>query len=54
MVLTPMSHIIREIINDRKNNINTLSAFISDQTPVKTEIKYWTKFLNQDTPVYHG
>jgi Kdo2-lipid IVA lauroyltransferase/acyltransferase len=54
MVLTPMSNIIREIINDRKNNINTVSAFISDQTPVKSEIKYWTTFLNQDTPVYMG
>jgi KDO2-lipid IV(A) lauroyltransferase len=54
MVLTPMSVIIREIINDRKNNKNTLSAFISDQTPIKSEIKYWTTFLNQDTPVYLG
>ncbi len=54
MVLTPMSNIIREILNDRKNNINTLSAFISDQTPVRSEIKYWTTFLNQDTPVYLG
>jgi len=54
MVLTPMSNIIREIINDRKSNINTISAFISDQTPIKTEIKYWTTFLNQDTPVYMG
>lgn len=54
MVLTPMSVIIREILNDRKNNINTLSAFISDQTPIKTEIKYWTRFMNQDTPVYMG
>lgn len=54
MVLTPMSTIIREIINDRKNNINTISAFISDQTPAKSEIKYWTTFLNQDTPVYMG
>jgi len=54
MVLTPMSNIIREIINDRKNNINTVSAFISDQTPEKSEIKYWTTFLNQDTPVYMG
>jgi KDO2-lipid IV(A) lauroyltransferase len=54
MVLTPMSNIIREIINDRKNNINTISAFISDQTPIKTEIKFWTTFLNQDTPIYMG
>jgi KDO2-lipid IV(A) lauroyltransferase len=54
MVLTSMANIIREIINDRKNNINTISAFISDQIPIKTEIKYWTTFLNQDTPVYLG
>jgi KDO2-lipid IV(A) lauroyltransferase len=54
MVLTPMSNIIREIINNKKNNINTISAFVSDQTPVKTEIKYWTTFLIQDTPVYMG
>jgi KDO2-lipid IV(A) lauroyltransferase len=54
MVLTPMSLIIREIINDRKNGINTLSAFISDQIPPKGDIKYWTTFLNQDTPVYLG
>ena len=53
-ILTPMSHIIKEIINDRKNNINTFSSFISDQTPVKEDIKYWTTFLNQDTPVYLG
>jgi KDO2-lipid IV(A) lauroyltransferase len=54
MVLTPMSLIIRELINDRKNGINTLSAFISDQIPPKGDIKYWTTFLNQDTPVYLG
>lgn len=54
MALTPMSEIIREIINNRSQNINTISAFISDQTPIKDEIKYWTRFLNQDTPVYLG
>jgi KDO2-lipid IV(A) lauroyltransferase len=52
--LVPMSFIIRDIINCRKNNIKTFSAFISDQTPAITEIKYWTTFLNQDTPVYLG
>jgi KDO2-lipid IV(A) lauroyltransferase len=54
MVLTPMSLIIREIIKDRSLNINTMSAFISDQSPVKADIKYWTRFLNQDTPVFLG
>jgi len=54
MLLTPMSSVIREIIRNRKNGINTISAFISDQIPVKSEIQYWTNFMNQDTPVYMG
>jgi Kdo2-lipid IVA lauroyltransferase/acyltransferase len=54
IVLTPMSLIIRELVNSKKNNINTLSVFLTDQTPVKSEIQYWTTFLNQDTPVYIG
>jgi KDO2-lipid IV(A) lauroyltransferase len=54
ITLTPMSLIIREIIIDRKNGVNTLSAFIADQIPPKGDIKYWTTFLNQDTPVYLG
>lgn len=54
MGLTPMSGIMREIIENRRQNINTISAFLSDQTPVRHEIRYWTTFLNQDTPVYLG
>jgi KDO2-lipid IV(A) lauroyltransferase len=54
MVLTPMSAIIKQIINDRQNNVNTISAFLADQIPARSEIKYWTSFLNQDTPVYLG
>jgi KDO2-lipid IV(A) lauroyltransferase len=54
IVLTPMSLIIRELVNSKKNNINTLSVFLTDQTPIKSEIQYWTTFLNQDTPVYIG
>ena len=54
MILTPMSLIVREIVNNKKNNVNTFSIFLADQTPVRSEIKYWTTFLNQDTPVYLG
>ena len=54
IVLTPTSQVIREIINYRKNNINTVSVFISDQIPAKGDIKYWTTFLNQDTAVFTG
>jgi KDO2-lipid IV(A) lauroyltransferase len=54
IVLTPTSLVIREILNYRKNNINTLSVFISDQIPARDDIKYWTTFLNQDTAVFTG
>jgi Kdo2-lipid IVA lauroyltransferase/acyltransferase len=54
IVLTPTSQVIREIINYRKNNINTVSVFISDQIPAMGDIKYWTTFLNQDTAVFTG
>lgn len=54
IILTPMSMVIREIVNYKKSNINTLSVFLADQSPPKSEIKYWTTFLNQDTPIYLG
>lgn len=54
MILTPMSLILREIIEARKTNRRSIYAFITDQTPTKGDIKYWTTFLNQDTPVYLG
>lgn len=54
MVLSPMSLIVREILKARKANRRSIYSFITDQTPPKEDIKYWTKFLNQDTPVYLG
>ncbi len=54
MVLTPMQSIIRELIDDRRKGINTISTFINDQIPPKNDIKYWTRFLNQDTAIYLG
>jgi KDO2-lipid IV(A) lauroyltransferase len=53
-ILTPMSSVIREIISHKKNNIHTFTALLSDQTPAKADIHYWTKFLNQGTAVYLG
>jgi KDO2-lipid IV(A) lauroyltransferase len=54
IVLTPTHNVIRDIIINRKNNINTLSVFISDQIPSIGDIRYWTTFLNQDTAVFTG
>ena len=54
MVLTPMQFIIREVIERKKQNIRSLYAILSDQTPPAGDIRYRTVFLNQDTPVYTG
>ncbi len=51
---TAMSNVIREVIKNRKNNRRALYGFMTDQTPSRGEIKFWTNFLNQDTPVYLG
>ncbi len=52
--ITPMTHVVREIIKNRKKNIRAMYGFIADQTPAKPDIKYWTQFMNQETPVYLG
>lgn len=52
--MVPMSKIIRNIVFNREKNIRAMYAFIADQTPAKPDIRYWTRFLNQDTPVYLG
>ena len=54
MKLASMSHVARDIIENRRNGIRSLYAFITDQTPPKADIKFWTQFLNQETPVYLG
>jgi len=52
--ITPMSHIIRDLVKCRSEKILTLSGFIGDQTPPRDDISYWTTFLNQDTAFYRG
>ena len=52
--VTPMSNVVREIIRNRKNKRLALYGFMADQTPPKGDIRYWTNFLSQDTPVYLG
>lgn len=49
--LIAMKDTFREMLENRAE-LNT-TAFIADQTP-GPENAYWTKFLNQDTPVFKG
>lgn len=47
-----MKDTLREQI--KKKNIPHALAMVADQTPLKSEIQYWTTFFNQETPYYVG
>ena len=48
----PMKEVLRHLIRHRQTP--SLVALLSDQTPPRGEIQYWTNFLNQDTGFYVG
>lgn len=50
----PKNNTLREIIRFRNNRQKMLIGFISDQTPSRNNIHYWTHFLNQETAVFTG
>ncbi len=50
-LMVPMKTSFREMLARRKEL--TCNVFISDQTP-QPENAYWTKFLNQETPIFKG
>ena len=52
--LVPMNQVLKKMIQYKNHGKPTLSCFITDQTPIYQHIQYWTKFLNQDTPIYLG
>jgi len=52
--LVPMNQVLKKMIQYKNQGNPTLSCFITDQTPIYQHIQYWTKFLNQDTPIYLG
>ena len=47
MILTPMQHVVREVINNRKNNIRSLYSFLTDQTPPKAILDSGPTFLTR-------
>ena len=52
--VTPMNHIVRDLVKCRSEKILTMSGFIADQTPPPDDNAFWTTFLNQDTGFYRG
>jgi KDO2-lipid IV(A) lauroyltransferase len=53
-VMVPMSNIYKETAKYKQLQMPSISIFIADQSPPKSEIRYRTMFLNQDTPIYLG
>ena len=50
--LIEMKETSRDFVRHRK--VPRVVAMLSDQTPMRDEIQFWTTFLHQDTPFYVG
>lgn len=53
-IAVPMNETFRTVISFHQQNKLFFLGLIADQTPARSEIKHWTTFLNQDTPVFLG
>jgi len=53
-VPVPKQDAFRTALEYNKNGELFFLCLIADQSPAHVEINYWTKFLNQDTPVFLG
>ena len=45
---------LRELIKLKKSQKQVMIAFISDQSPSRNNLHYWTTFLNQETSILVG
>ena len=50
----PINATAREIIKLKRSQQRFVLGLISDQSPSKHELHYWTTFLNQNTPIILG
>ncbi|RKE03878.1 lysophospholipid acyltransferase family protein [Marinifilum flexuosum] len=50
----PKDDTLRTMLRYRSEKEFTVTVFLGDQTPNRNSIHYWTKFLNQDTPILQG
>lgn len=50
----PMQEIYKAIVQSKSRNELTATFILGDQSPTRENIKYWTTFLNQDTPALSG
>lgn len=50
----PMNDVARMAITMSQEGKPFFLGLLTDQTPAKSDIRYWTTFLNQETPVFLG
>ena len=50
----PMNNTFKELLRQKRKSELPFPILISDQSPIKEEINFWTNFLNQETAVYLG
>ncbi|WP_276497442.1 lysophospholipid acyltransferase family protein [Pontibacter litorisediminis] len=50
--LIKMKDTLREFV--AKREVPRVVALLSDQTPLRSEITFWTQFMHQETPFYTG
>ncbi len=50
----PMKNTLRRVIQYKKSNTRFVLGLISDQSPARSEIQYWSTFLTQPTPIILG
>jgi Kdo2-lipid IVA lauroyltransferase/acyltransferase len=54
VIAVPVIRSYPAMLHYHEKNIPTITYFLGDQRPIKEHIRYWTYFLNQDTPVMLG
>lgn len=52
--MVDMRNTFRTLHSEQLKSEKVLTYFLADQSPAKDRLKYYTNFLNQDTPVYLG
>lgn len=50
----PMEHVMRRLVEFRRDGKVFLVGMIADQVPMWWNIHYWTEFMNRKTPVFTG
>ena len=54
VITFPMEKIARKLIGYHQSKTPVLTLFLGDQHPMYHQIHYWTKFMDQQTPMFLG